>query len=63
MGNQEMIHWWEGYVIVKVQGKRLERLINRMMNQRLAAWNITRTDEEEAQFSIALKDFFKFARF
>lgn len=59
MGNQEMIHWWEGYVIVKVQGKRLERLINRMMNQRLAAWNITRTDEEEAQFSIALKDFFQ----
>lgn len=54
-----MIHWWEGYVVVKVRGKRLERLINRMMNQRLAAWNISRTDEEEAQFSITVKDFFQ----
>jgi similar to stage IV sporulation protein len=59
MGNQEMIHWWEGYVVVKVQGQRIERLINRMMNQRLAAWNISRTGEAEAQFSIALKDFFQ----
>jgi similar to stage IV sporulation protein len=59
MGNKEMVHWWEGYVIIKVKGQRLERLINRMMNRRFAAWNLIRTSEEEAEFSLALRDFFE----
>lgn len=59
MNNEEMIHWWQGYVIVKVKGERLERLINRMMIQRLAAWNLVRTSKEDAQVSITLTDFFK----
>jgi similar to stage IV sporulation protein len=59
VGNQEMIHWWEGYVIIKVNGNKLERLINRMMNKRLSAWNITRSNENEAQISITVKDFFQ----
>lgn len=59
VGNQEMIHWWQGYVIIRISGKKLERLVNQMMNRRFAAWNIIRTTEEDAQLSIALKDFFK----
>ncbi len=59
MGNEEMVHWWQGYVVVRVQGHRLERLINRMMNHRFAAWNISRTSKEDAQFSITIQDFFQ----
>lgn len=59
MDNREMIHWWQGYVVVKVRGEKLERLINRMMYQRLAAWDIVRTSEADAQLSITVKDFFK----
>lgn len=59
MGNQEMIHWWQGYVIIKVRGKKIERLINRMMNKRFAAWDMKRTSEDEAQFAITIKDFFQ----
>jgi similar to stage IV sporulation protein len=59
MGNQEMIHWWQGYVVIQVSGNKLERLINRMMNKRLSAWNIIRSNENAAQISITLKDFFQ----
>jgi similar to stage IV sporulation protein len=59
MGNQEMIHWWQGYVVIQVSGNKLERLINRMMNKRLSAWNIIRSSEDAAQISITLKDFFQ----
>lgn len=59
MGNQEMIHWWQGYVIIQVSGNKLERLINRMMNKRLSAWNIIRSNQNAAQVSITLKDFFQ----
>ncbi len=53
-----MIHWWEGYIIIRVKGKKIERLINRMMSQRFAAWNLVRSSEDEARFSIALPHFF-----
>jgi len=59
MGNKEMIHWWEGYVIIRIKGNKLERLINRMMNRRFAAWDLIRSSEDEAQLSIALSDFFQ----
>jgi similar to stage IV sporulation protein len=59
MGNQEMIHWWQGYVVIQVSGTKLERLINRMMNKRLSAWNIIRSSENHARISITLKDFFQ----
>jgi similar to stage IV sporulation protein len=52
-----MIYWWEGYIIVKVRGNRIERLINRMMSHRLSAWDMVRTSEDEAQFSIVIGEF------
>ncbi|GAA0362584.1 sporulation protein YqfD [Bacillus horti] len=59
LNNQEMMHWWQGYVVIEVRGKKLERLINRMMNHRFSAWHIIRTGEERAELSIKLTDFFK----
>lgn len=54
-----MIHWWQGYVVVQIRGERLERLINRMMNKRLSAWNLRRISVEKARVSITVRDFFK----
>lgn len=54
-----MAFWLQGYVTVKIKGERLERLINRMMNQRFEAWNIQRSSPDEAVFSITVAHFFK----
>lgn len=59
MDNREMIHWWQGYVVITIRGEKLERLINRMMYQRLAAWDMVRTSRDDAQLAITLKDFFR----
>lgn len=59
LSNQEMMHWWQGYVVIEIRGNKLERLINRMMNRRFSAWHIVRTSEEHAQLSITLREFFE----
>ena len=28
MDNREMIHWWQGYVVITIRGEKLESLIN-----------------------------------
>ncbi|MDQ0339638.1 hypothetical protein J2S00_002426 [Caldalkalibacillus uzonensis] len=59
VNNEEMVYWWQGYVLIIIKGKRLERLINRMMYQRLSAWDLVRLSEEEAQVCITVPDFFR----
>jgi similar to stage IV sporulation protein len=59
MTNQELFHWWVGYVRIQIKGKRLERLINRMMNRRFEVWHIRRLNEEIAELSITVPDFFQ----
>ncbi|WP_202080681.1 sporulation protein YqfD [Caldalkalibacillus salinus] len=59
MSNEEMLHWWLGYVTIEIKGEKLERLINRMMNQRFAAWDIQRQNKHVATVSMTIEHFFK----
>ncbi|GGK18592.1 sporulation protein YqfD [Caldalkalibacillus thermarum] len=59
INNEELVYWWKGYVVITIRGKRLERLINRMMHQRLAAWDLTRESEDKAQVCITVPDLFQ----
>lgn len=59
MSNQELIHWWVGYVKILIKGRRLERLINRMMDNRFEIWHIRRLNEHTAELSITVPDFFR----
>lgn len=59
ISNQEMMHWWQGYVVIEIRGKKIERLINRMMNKRFSAWQFMRTSEEHAQLAITVREFFE----
>lgn len=58
MNNQALTHWWKGYVTIQLKGKKLERLINRMMNKRFSAWDIRTKGEGMAELSITIQDFF-----
>lgn len=57
MKNEDLKHWWNGYVVLDINGHFLERFINRLMNHRLSVWNIVRLDQQRLKLSVGLSDF------
>jgi similar to stage IV sporulation protein len=53
------IKWLNGYLVIILKGKRIERLINLSLNKRMQIWNITRYDEQRGKMAISLEDFFR----
>lgn len=58
MGNI-LYRWWIGYVILRMRGKYVERLINLAVRAGLEIWDITRHREDHFHIKIRVKHFFK----
>jgi len=59
----ELIHYVQGYVKLEVAGPGFERLINRLVQVGIVAWNIRRSGENRGEFLISLPDFFRLRPF
>lgn len=48
-----------GFVLIEVKGAQLEKLLNRMTEKRMFAWDIRYTGEHQAELYLTVKDFFR----
>jgi similar to stage IV sporulation protein len=55
----QWLKWINGYLVIKIKGKRIERFINRAIQKRMVIWNIVRQDELQGKMLIRLEDFFR----
>jgi len=55
----QWIKWFNGYLVIMIKGKRLERLINLALNKKIEIWQISRFDEQRGRMSILLVDFLR----
>jgi len=51
--------WFNGFLVIVLKGKRIERLINIAVQRNIQIWNITRFDHERGRISIRLADFYR----
>ena len=61
MKNQ-WIHFFYGYVTVKVTGKGLERFLNRLSRQGILIWNVKRIDQDSMTFQLGLNKLYPLRR-
>ncbi|HWO77687.1 MAG TPA: sporulation protein YqfD [Bacillus sp. (in: firmicutes)] len=61
MKNQ-WIHFFLGYVTVKVTGKGIERFLNRLSRQGILIWNARRLDQDTVTFQVALNKLYPLRR-
>ena len=54
----QWLKWINGYLVIKIKGKRIERFINRAIQKRMVIWDIVRQDELQGKMLIRLEDFF-----
>ncbi|RKN86957.1 sporulation protein YqfD [Paenibacillus ginsengarvi] len=52
-----------GYVRIELRGGQLERLLNRLIEQRFAIWDIRRIGGEAVELHILIRDFFRLRPF
>ncbi len=55
----QWMKWFNGYLVIILKGKRVERLINLAVQRKMQIWNITRYDLERGKLAIRLEDFFQ----
>lgn len=48
-----------GYVAVDVRGSQLEKLLNSLIQQKFAIWDIRRLDEHTVRLHVIIRDFFR----
>ncbi|PZE22698.1 sporulation protein YqfD [Paenibacillus xerothermodurans] len=48
-----------GYVLLEIRGRRLERLVNRLVEKRISVWDIRFRAEDRAEMYMPLSDFFR----
>ncbi|HJV44623.1 MAG TPA: sporulation protein YqfD [Bacillota bacterium] len=53
------LRWFNGYLIIILRGKRIERFINLAIQKRIQIWNIARYDEQRGKLAVKLDDFFR----
>lgn len=57
--HQALVYWLRGYVLIKIKGKYIERLLNRMMIERFDLWNVVPLSDREVEVCLTTTDFFK----
>ena len=55
----QWMKWFNGYLVIILKGKRIERLINLAIQKKMQIWNIARYDQERGKLAIRLEDFFE----
>ncbi|RKD24004.1 sporulation protein YqfD [Ammoniphilus oxalaticus] len=55
----QWLKWFQGYLIVILKGKRIERLINLSTQRRMQVWNISRFDNQRGRIAIRLADYYQ----
>lgn len=55
----QWLKWFNGYLVIILNGKRIERLINLAVQKGMQVWSITRYDEQRGKIAIRLEDFFR----
>jgi similar to stage IV sporulation protein len=55
----QWLRWFNGYLMVIIRGKRLERFINLAVQKRIQIWQISRYREDRGKLAIRLEDFFR----
>ncbi|MEW9667365.1 sporulation protein YqfD [Ammoniphilus sp. 3BR4] len=53
----QWLKWFNGYLVIILNGRRIERLINLAVQKGMQVWNITRYDEQRGKIAIRLEDF------
>lgn len=53
------MEWWQGYLVLEINGKQLERLVNLAVGQGLTIWSIQKKGPDKGQLSILLDDFYR----
>ncbi len=53
------IKWFKGYVNCVLSGKQIESFINYIVNNEIEIWDLSINRNEQASFSISVKDYFK----
>ncbi len=54
----QWLKWFNGYLVIILKGRRIERLINLAVQKKMQVWNITRYDDQRGKINIRLEDFF-----
>ncbi|WP_167577570.1 sporulation protein YqfD [Ammoniphilus sp. YIM 78166] len=54
----QWLKWFNGYLVIILRGRRIERLINLAVQKKMQVWNITRYDDQRGKINIRLEDFF-----
>ena len=57
--NAQLVRYIRGYVKLYIVGPSFERLINRLVEMKVPAWDIRRSGEGRGEFFIALSDYFR----
>ena len=50
--------WMKGYVLVEISGSHLEILINRLTQEKIELWDLSRRGEEKLTASVSITHFF-----
>jgi len=53
------VEWFKGYVRCSLEGKYIEMFINHAVSKQINLWNFKMVNNNQAEFSISVKDFFK----
>lgn len=57
--SEGLIYWFRGYLHVRLKGRHLERLINRMVVSGFNIWNVEPVQRDELRLCMAAHDFFR----
>lgn len=59
LGSDDIIRWLRGYLLVRLKGKKLEHLLNRMIASGFPIWDVEPLSSHEVRLCMEVKDFLR----